>query len=269
MTLANVNANLFGKLFTQSVDGAVVGQPLYLSGLKFSNGTTHNVVYVATQHDSVFAFDADTLQTPLWTRSFINPTAGITSVPIGDFGCPGIGFTEIGVMSTPVIDPSAGAIYVIAKTLENGAYFFRLHALSLTTGADIVSPAAISATATTGKGPLQFDPSIEMQRPALLLVNGTIYIGFGSNGCDTYAFHGWLLAYEQSTLQPAGTFLTTPNGTNGAIWQAGGGPAADSVGTIFLATGNGTFDASTGGSDYGDSLLHLAPASGGLSVLDY
>ena len=269
LTPFNVNFNTFGKLFTQSVDGYIVGQPLYLSAVKFPDGSTHNVVYVATQHDSVFAFDGDNDQAPLWNTSFINPAAGITTVPISDYGCGGTAFTEIGIVSTPVIDPLTGTLFVLAKTLENGTYIFRLHALSVTTGADLVPPAVISALVSTNNGTLQFNPAIQMQRPALLLVNGAIYIGFGSNGCDTYAYNGWLLAYDETSLQQVGAFVTTPNGNKGAIWQAGGGPAADTDGTIFLATGNGTFDANTGGSDYGDSVLHLSPASRGLIVLDY
>ncbi len=269
LTSANVNFNTFGKLFTQNVDGFIVGQPLYLSAVHFPDGSTHNVVYVATQHDGVFAFDGDSSQPPLWNTSFINPAAGVTTVPITDFGCAGTAFTEIGIVSTPVIDPLASTLFVLAKTLENGAYIFRLHALSTTTGADVIPPAVISASMSTNAGPLQFNPAFQMQRPALLLENGAIYIGFGSNGCDTYAYHGWLLAYNATNLQQMAAIATTPNGTRGAIWQAGGGPAADSDGTIFLATGNGTFDANSGGSDYGDSLLHLNPASSGLTVLDY
>lgn len=270
LTTANVNFNSFGKLFTQSVDGYIVGQPLYLPGLTFPDGSTHNVVYVATQHDSVFAFDADTAGLPpLWTTSFINPALGITSVPIIDFGCAGTGFVEIGIVSTPVIDPAQGTIFVLAKTLENGSYVFRLHALSVTTGADLATPAVINASVPTNTGTLQFNPAIQMQRPALLLENGTIYIGFGSNGCDTFTYHGWLLAYDETSLQQVGAFATTPNGKQGAIWQAGGGPAADVDGSIFVAIGNGTFDAASGGSDYGDSVLHLNPASSGFGVLDY
>jgi len=272
LTPANVNFSTFGKLFTLSVDGFIVGQPLYLPGVQFPDGSTHNVAYVATQHDSIFAFDADQNMAPLWTTSYIDPAAGITSVPISAFGCPGTDFTEIGIMSTPVIDPVQGTIYVLAKTEENGAFVFRLHGLSLTTGQDVIAPAVISASATTTTGTLQFNPAIEMQRPALTLANGTIYVGFGSNGCDSYAYHGWLLAYDEKTFDQVGTFLTTPNGKDGAIWQSGGGPAVDTDGTIFLATGNGTFDASSGGLDYGDTMLHLSPASissSGLTVLDY
>ncbi len=266
LTTANVSSQTFGKLFTQSVDGFVVGQPLYMAGVSFPDGSSHNVLYVATQHDSVFAFDGDSVQAPLWSTSFTNPAAGITTVPISDFGCGGTAFTEIGIVSTPVVDRVSGILYVVAKTLENGSYIFRLHALSVTTGADVVTPQVISASVATNSGTLQFNPALQMQRPALLLQNGAIYIGFGSNGCDTYAYHGWLLAYDATNLQQVAAFATTPNGTKGAIWQAGGGPAADADGTIFLATANGTFDANTGGSDYGDTVLHL---SAGLTVLDY
>lgn len=268
LTYANVNSGQFGKLFTDAVDGFVVGQPLYIPGMHLPDGTTHNVVYVATQHDSVYAFDADSAGPPLWQVSFINPAAGITSVPISNYGCTGTGFTEVGIMSTPVVDQTAGAIYLVAKTLENGSYIFRLHALSLTTGEDILPPVVISASISTQKGTVQFNPATQMQRAGLLLLNGTLYLGFGSNGCDTFVFHGWLLAYSQSTLQKMATFLTTPNGSNGGIWQGGGGPAADSDGTLFLATGNGTFDANTGGSDWGDSVLHLDPATSGMGVID-
>jgi hypothetical protein len=269
LTPGNVNVNTFGQLFTEPVDGFIVGQPLYVPGVQFPGGTTHNVVYVATQHDSVFAFDADTAQPPLWTVSFINPSAGITTVPISDYGCAGTAFTEIGVVSTPVIDAASETIFALAKTLENGAYVFRLHSLSLTTGADVVAPSVISASVSTNSGTLQFNPAVQMQRPALLLENGAVYVAFGSNGCDTYSYHGWLLAYDETTLQQTGVFVDTPNGTQGAIWQAGGGPAADTDGTIFFATANGTFDANTGGSDYGDSILHLSPASSGMTVFDY
>jgi hypothetical protein len=269
LTTANVNATSFGKLFTQSVDGYIVGQPLYVSNLRMADGTRHNVVYVATQHDSVYAFDADSLRAPLWTVSFINPTAGVTSVPIHDFGCAGTAFTEVGIMSTPVIDTAAAAIYVVVKTLENGVYIYRLHAMSLTTGADVVTPEVITGSVTTNKGALAFNPSIHMQRPGLLLSNHTIYVAFASNGCDTFAFHGWMMAYNQSNLQPAGVFNATPNGIDGGIWQSGGAPSVDTDGTIFVATGNGTFDGNTGGNDWGDTVLHLSPAASGMTVLDY
>jgi len=270
---ANVNVNQFGKLFRQATDGYIVGQPLYLSGVLFPDGLTHNVVYVATQHDSVYAFDADSNSggnaAPLWYTSFISPAAGVTSVPISDHGCTGTRFREIGITSTPVIDPLAGTLYVVAKTIENGTHVFRLHALDVATGLDKLPPTVISATVPNAKGTMTFNPTFQMQRPALLLSNGGVYIGFGSNGCDTFAYHGWLLAYDATTLQQLAAFSTTPNGRQGAIWQAGGGPAADTDGTIFFASGNGTFDASNGGIDYGDSIVHLQLNGNAFTVLDY
>ena len=270
---ANVNVNHFGKLFRQATDGYIVGQPLYLSEVLFPDGSTHNVVYIATQHDSVYAFDADSSlddnAAPLWYTSFINPAAGITSVPISDHGCTGTHFSEVGITSTPVIDAVAGTLYVVAKTLENGTHVFRLHALDVATGLDKLPPTVISAAVPNAKGMLIFNPTFQMQRPALLLSNGAVYVAFGSNGCDTFAYHGWLLAYNATTLQQLAAFSTTPNGKQGAIWQAGGGPAADTDGTIFFASGNGTFNASSGGVDYGDSLLHLQLSGSTFTVLDY
>ena len=266
---SNVNSSHFGKLFTNAVDGFIVGQPLYVPAVHLPDGTTHNVVYVTTQHNSVYAFDADNAHGPLWQATFINPGAGITSVPISNYGCGGTAFTEVGITSTPVIDPVTGAIYVVAKTLENGSHVFRLHALSLTTGRDIIPPAVITSSANSNSGTVPFNPTALMQRAGLLLSNSTIYIGFGSNGCDAYKFRGWLLAYDELTLQKLATMLVTPNGSMGGIWQSGGAPAADADGTIFLATGNGTFDGDSGGSDWGDSVLHLNAASSGMNVIDF
>jgi len=274
LTPANVNSVQFGKLFTQNVDGTIVGQPLYAPDVTLPDGTTHNVVYVATQHDSVFAFDAGNNQgnnaLPLWTASFSNPANGITSVPIANYGCTGTRFTELGIMGTPVIDPASGTIYVVAKTMENGQYFFRLHALDITSGQEkFGGPVVISASVPSNSGMVSFNAAYHMQRPALLLVNGVVYIGFGSTGCDSYAYHGWLFAYDSQLLRQLGVFVDTPNGTRGAIWQAGGGPAADSEGNIYLQTANGTFDANTGGLDYGDSVLKLGLANDVLGVADY
>lgn len=270
---SNVNMQHFGKLFTQPVDGTVVGQPLMVPNLLLPNGTIHNVVYVTTQHDSVYAFDADSNQgnnaAPLWQVSFINPAAGITSVPIADFGCTGIHFAEIGIMGTPVIDLGSNTMYVVAKTRENGSYFFRLHALDITSGAEkFGGPVVLSASVPNLNGVLNFNPAIHMQRPALLLNNGVVYIGIGGNGCDTYKYHGWLFAYDSHTLAKLGVFVTTPNGIKGGFWQSGGGPAADAVGNIYFETANGTFDANKGGVDYGDTILKLHLGTSGFTVVD-
>jgi protocatechuate 3,4-dioxygenase beta subunit len=270
LTPANVNASSFGKLFVQKVDGSIVGQPLYVPNVQFPNGTTHNVVYVATQHDSVFAFDADNNiganANPLWTVNYPKSIPDTSEY----YGCGTPGYTEIGIMGTPVIDPTTNTLYVVSKTLVSGQYFFNLHALDITSGAEkFGGPVAINATVQTGSTTITFTPSIQLQRPALLLLNGAVYIGFGSNGCDTFSYHGWLLSYSASTLQQLGVFISTPGGTQGALWGSGGGPAADSEGYIYVPTANGTFDFSSGGTDFGDSILKLNTVQNGFNVLDY
>jgi hypothetical protein len=270
LTPANVNAAQFGKLFMQKVDGSIIGQPLYVPNVQLANGTIHNVVYVATQHNSVYAFDADSNvgenAAPLWTENF-GP-----SVPENkaNFGCGTPGYFEVGIMGTPVIDPATKTIYLVSKTVTAGLYASTLHALDITSGAEkFGGPTAIAATVQTSQGPVTFTPSVQMQRPALLLLNGNIYIGYGSNGCDAFNYHGWLLAYSAATLKQTGIFLDTPQWDGGAIWGAGGGPAADSQGFIYVSTGNGTFDFSSGGTDFGDSIIKLNSVQNGFTVKDY
>ena len=280
LTPANLNSKQFGKLFSYSVDGFIVGQPLYLPNVQIPGSGVHNVVYVATAHDSVFAFDADNpgSGTPLWQTSFITPS-GVTTVPISEQGCKNTGFTEIGIMGTPVIDPATGTLYVTAKTREvSGSavnYFFRLHALDITTGLEkFGGPTMISGSVLSSSGStVNFTPLPQFQRPALLLSNGVLEIAFGSNGCDLNA-QGWLFAYDAGAssglLQQLAIFNTSPNTSFGAsIWQSGNGLAADSEGNLFFATANGTFDFSTGGPDLGDSVLKMTYSSGTLSVTDY
>jgi hypothetical protein len=270
LNTANVNAATFGKLFVQKVDGSIVGQPLYVPNVQLPDGSIHNVVYVATQHDSVFAFDADNIlggnASPLWTVNYPK------SVPddAANYGCGGVSYTEVGIMGTPVIDPTTNTLYVVSKTLVTGQYFFTLHALDITSGAEkFGGPVTINATVQTSAGPIDFTAAYQMQRPALLLFNGAVYIGFGSNGCDAYSYHGWLLAYSASTLQQFGVFITTPQGMKGSLWGSGGGPAADDEGFIYVSTANGTFDYSAGGIDFGDSLLKLSTVQNGFTVQDY
>jgi hypothetical protein len=268
LTTGNVNSTHFGKLFATNVDGYVSAQPLYMSALSV-NGTSHNVVFVATQHDSVYAIDADT-GVQLWQVSFINPSAGITTVPISVQGCSETAISEVGILSTPVIDPSTGTIYVTAKTAETvsgvTSYYYRLHALDITTGLEkFGGPVSI-----TGKiGNLSLIILHQFQRPGLLLTNDTLYIGFGSNGCDLTA-RGWLFAYNASTLQQVAQMTTQPDQSYGSsIWQAGVGPAADSNGNVYLSTANGLFNYSTGFPDIGDSVLQLSLNSGGFDVENY
>jgi hypothetical protein len=266
LTPTNVNTTTFGLLFSLLVDGQIYAQPLYVAGLTIG-GQLHNTVFVATEHDSVYAFDADNpTNTPLWQTSFIN-RPGITTVSSADVGCGDIG-PEIGITSTPVIDPNSGTLYVVATTKEGGNYFQTLHALDLTTGTDKVPPMAIQGGVISANGIVFFDPLIEEQRAALLLSNNVLYIVFASY-CDNGPYHGWVFAYDAQTLNQLAIFNDTPNGGLGGIWQSGGGPAADASGNVFLMTGNGTFDGpSPGGSnDFGDSFLKLT--SGALTLSDF
>jgi len=234
------------------------------------NGGTHNVAFVVTMHDSVYAVDADT-GAPFWQVSFIDTEAGITTVPMAVQGCGNITkFNEVGILSTPVIDASTGTIYVVAKTQETvgttNNYYFRLHALDITTGVEKPgSPTVISATS----GALSLNSKAELQRPGLLLTNGTLYIAFGSNGCDLSG-RGWLLAYDAASLQQLGAMVTQPDGSYGsAIWQGGTGPAADDSGNIYLSTANGEFNFGANFPDLGDSVLKLNFNAGTFTVADY
>jgi Abnormal spindle-like microcephaly-assoc'd, ASPM-SPD-2-Hydin len=281
LTTGNVNQSQFGLLASYAVDGQVYAQPLYVAGVHIAglgdrHRATHNVVYVATEHDSVYAFDADNRSTaPLWQVSFINPSAGITTVPSSDVQSSEFRPYEIGITSTPVIDPSSGTLYVVPYTMENGSYVYRLHALDITSGAEkFGGPVVISASVPgTGQGSsagsVPFNNKRQGQRPGLLLVNGVVYIAFASGHGDIEPWHGWVLGYDAQTLQQVAVFNSTPNGGAGGIWGAGGGIGADSLGNLFLVTGNGTFDANSGGVNFGDSIVKLTTNGGGLTVADY
>jgi len=276
LTPSNVNSSAFGKLFTHSVDGMVYAQPLYLPNVTVPGLGSHNVVLVATEHDSVYAFDADNSaganSSPLWQVSFLGPS--VTTVPYEDTSCDQI-TPELGITSTPVIDAARGTIYVVAMTRETNtalpSYVQRLHALDVRTGAEKPgSPVVIQATAAgTGEGgaTLVFQPKNYKQRPGLLLLNGVIYAAFSSH-CDIGTYHGWLMGYDAATLQLDFVYNSTPNGNEGSFWQGGAAPAADASGSIYLVTGNGTFDGKTQGPDLGESYIKLSTAHA-LSVADY
>jgi hypothetical protein len=276
LTSSSVKMQTFGKLFSYNVDGFIVAQPLYMPDVNIPALGTHNVVYVATQNDSVYAFDADQVGngSPLWQASFTNPAAGITSVPIADNGCPDTMFVNVGIMGTPVIDAATGTLYVSVKTKEivgtKKNYVQRLHALDITNGQEkFGGPVVISASVPTSTGTLSFDPLHHNQRPGLLLSNGTLYIAYGSNGCDQFA-HGWILAYNPTTLQQTAVWNGSPNQTFGAsIWQSGSGLGADANGNIYVNLANGTFNVNVGGSDFGDTLLKLTLGPQGLVWSDY
>ena len=270
LTPANVSSASFGKLFSYPIDGLALASPLYVPNLNIPGQGFHNVVYVATEHNSVYAFDADGVGTnPLWHVSFLGP--GVTTVPCADVGECGDIPTEIGITGTPVIDSATSTLYVVVKTKEGTNYPQRLHAMDIATGAEkFGGPVLIQATVPgTGEGSsngqLSFLSLRENQRPALLLNNGVIYIGFGSHG-DVHPYHGWILGYNASTLQQVFAFCVTPNNEGAGVWQSGGGLASDAAGNVYFATGDGTFTVNTGGVDYGDSYVKLGSSGG---VLDY
>lgn len=271
---ANVNKSEFGVLFTQAVDGMVVAEPLYVPNLQIS-GARHNVLFVVTLHDGVYAFDADNSKgsnaTPLWYTSLINPPT-VTTVPISAQGCTQTGFTEMGILGTPVIDPTTNTMYLVAKTLESGKYVFRLHALNILTGQESLgSPIEIQASYTVNGNHVSFAQRHRMQRPALLLANGVVYIAFGTMGCKSSPpSTGWVMAYSASTLQQLATLdVGATQSAVPGIWMSGDGPSVDSEGNVYLATGDGVFDYNVGGLDFGDTLMKLRLQSGSLEVEDY
>jgi outer membrane protein assembly factor BamB len=270
LTPQNVNSKDFGKLFTQPVDGAVIGQALYLPGVTIPNAGVHNVVYLATMHNSVYAFDADTgtgkNAHSLWHRSFLKQ--GTTSVPIAKQGCGGVTqWTEVGIVSTPVIDPVAGTLFVVAKTYENSAFVHRVHALDVATGREKTgSPIVITATYEFTGTVNVFKDVMEVNRPALLLESGYLYIAFGSNGCRNDHEQGWVVAYDAATLQPAGAFDVEPGESAAALWMRGGGLSSDTEGNIYAATADGPFMA---GTNFGQSVIKLSQSGNTLNLADW
>lgn len=277
---SNVNSTDFGKLFTQSVDGQVYAQPLVVPDLSIAGGT-HNVVFVCTEHDSVYAFDADTSQAALWHVSFLNAGAGVTTVSQADVGnCPQI-TTEIGITDTPAVDRTSNSIYMVAMTKQASGgvtnFYQTLHTLDLSTGAEKAGgPSTIQASvAGTGDGGTTdtFNPHAYKMRSGLFLYNGVVYTCSTSH-CDfnTWgAYHGWLIGYNASAVtQQVGVFNVTPNGSEGAIWSVGDAPSVDAAGNLYLETANGTFDANRGGPDYSDSILRLTGSgTSNLAAADY
>ncbi len=276
LTPDNVNASRFGKLYSFPVDGYVYAQPLYMPQVAIPGNGIHNVVIVATQHDSVYAFDADSpAPAPLWQVSFLNPDAGITTLSPSDVNASDI-VPEIGITSTPVIDVGSNTVYVVAATKENGAFYHRLHALDLTSGAEkFGGPRVIQATypgvaQDAEDGILNFASHLELQRAALLLSKGKIYIAFASNA-DYGLYHGWVIAYDATTMRQSGDWVSTPNGYQGGIWMSGCGLSADHQGNLYLSTANGPFDAfgDQPGKNYSDSVVKLKPGARGLTVADF
>jgi len=287
LTPSNVNTTTFGKLFSCTVDGAIYAQPLWVPNLSVGGGT-HNVVFVATTHDSVYAFDAD--KSPCvtyWSVSLLGSNE--TYLNNGDVGSGDIQ-TDIGIVGTPVIDRSTQTLYVVSKSKDSGtsctpssSCHQRLHALNLADHAEkfggpysLTSSITVAGTGDgSSNGQVPFDPLRENQRPGLALVNGMVYIAWASHG-DNGPYHGWVIGFVANNIGagPSAKWNSTPNAVNGfsnsdgGIWMSGGAPAADSSSNLYFLTGNGSFDASSGGSNYGDSTIKLS-TSGTLHVTDY
>jgi hypothetical protein len=281
LTHSNVNEVTFGKKFTLPVVGWVYAQPLYVPHVTI-NGTLHNMVYVVTEHDQAYAFDVNS-GALLWRKNFLIPTnAGkrITPFSSDDTGCTVTG-GETGITSTPVIDLSTNEIYIVAATKEvvnnQATFYYRMHVLDIATGMEKLpgpafgAPIRATVPGTGGgsqNGYITFNPVSQIQRGALTMANGLIYVSWGSF-CDGGTWHGWTMAFSKSSLWPSGVLMPTPDGYNGGIWNSGGGVAVDSNNKVYLSAGNGLFDVNLGGDDYGDSLLRLSWSGNQPVVEDY
>jgi hypothetical protein len=293
LNVKNVNARSFGKLFDVRVDGQIFAQPLIATGVTLPGIGRRNLLFIATEHDSVYAVDADS-GAPYWKHTF-EACCGVSAVPAPSllFGCTTVA-PYVGISATPVIDRRTGTMYVVATNVEQHAgaapaFHSTLYALSIVTGADRLPPANITATVeltTRGAfapgssfshslrrylkgGRLAFDAQTQFSRPGLLLSNGNVYAAFSSH-CERDDAHGWIFAYDAATLGKRGAFTTVGDWHNvngGGIWQSGFGLTGDAAGHVFFTSGDGPFDADTGGRDFGDSLLELSGDLG--RVVDY
>lgn len=276
LTQAALTSGHFGKRVAYPVDGKIYAQPLYVPGLRI-DGQAHNAVIVATEHDSVYAFDADATRpvAALWHVSLLQPGArtfqAATDRVARNRLCDSI-TPEAGITGTPVIDWATQTLYVMALDVEHGALTYRLHALSLATGADLRPSAVVSASVRgTGldsvAGNVAFRATEEQQRMALTEVNGVVYAGFGS-WCGWTPYHGWVLGYSAATLARAVVFNTSPNSWGAGLWESESGITVDGHGHLYLVTGNGPYDLDRGGADAGDTVLEAVPEHGTLHVLD-
>lgn len=288
ITPANLSSSTFGLLFSYNVDGQVYAEPLLVPGVVFPGQGAHNVLYVATQHDSVYAFDADSNQGTngglFWHVSL--GTSAVT--PNSDFGNRYGPYhdidPEVGITSTPVIDAASGTLYVDAFTHEGASYLHRIHALNITNGSERASSPVIVSASVAGvgvgsvSGTLRFDPQQHLQRPALTLAGGILYVAY-SGYADSDPYHGWVIGFDASTLKQLTNYVynTTPNATvaaygstagEGGLWMSGNGLSVDANTNLYFEVGNGSFNANTGGTEYGDSFVKLSTA-GTLSVADY
>lgn len=286
LTLTNVNASQFGKLGSFQGDGLPAAQPLYISNLDMGSGGTHNVIILATEHDSVYALDADHLSAgPLWARHYVDTANGVTTLPDNFGGRTTLG-GEVGITGTPVIDASTGVLYFVTVLARNGVAEQWLRAVDVRTGNDFGPGGMKIQTSVPGdgkgslNGQLPFDPSIQDQRAGLAFLNGSVIVPWGSFS-DQGVYHGWLMAFDGSTLNLQGVFITTPqfqandvvngpsdHGGGGAIWQGGAAPAIDADGNIYVNSADGSFNADQGGKNYGDTMLKLHFDGSNFQIVD-
>jgi len=266
LTVASVRAKLHERA-DLPVDGKIYAQPLYAPGL----------VVVATEHDSVYAFDpnAGTGAAPLWKTSLLMPGATPFDAVHEKVGrgvvCDSV-TPEVGINGTPVIDWTTRTLYAVALDVEHGTMTYRMHALDLATGRDLRQSAPLGGTVTgraldTAKGAVRFNPRVVQQRMGLTLVNGILYAGFAS-WCGSGVYHGWVLGNRASDLTPAVVFNTSPDAYGGGLWESSGGITVDRHGHLVVVTGNGPYDLDAGGVDLGDSVLTLTPQDGTLRLAD-
>jgi len=280
LTTSNVNVNQFGKLYSYTIDGSIFAQPLYVPNVVIPGQGTHNVVYVVTMNDVIYALDADSNTINggvLWKVDLRNPAAGVTAIPIANIvGSNGLNIVgNVGIESTPVIDLTSNTIYLVARTMEvSGSttnYVARLHALDITTGSEkLGGPTVIQASVPgsgqgSSGGTLTFSSFFQNQRSSLVLANGSVIFSWASHE-DQFDWHGWVMAYNAQSLQQTSVFCSTPNGQNAGMWMSGRAPVVDASGNLYYATGNGDWD---GVSSFGDSIVKLSTTGGVLSLTDY
>ena len=277
LTPANVNVQSFGKLAVFPVQGYVYTQPLYVPGVVIG-GTAHNVLYIATEHDQVYAFDVNSGQ-QLWHTSYVGYFSFGSVLPVASFQvqCADL-VPEIGITGTPVIDTTTNTMYLVTKEhvfnsqTKTSQFAQTLHALDITTGLDKATQPISASVPGTGDGSvggvLSFNALIQNQRAALLLDNGEVFVSWSAH-CDNFDFHGWIMSFDKTSLAPTGVYVSTADGEDGGFWASGSGPAVDSSGGIYFASGNGDFTGNSGGIDFGDSILRLSWSNNTISLVDY
>jgi hypothetical protein len=287
LTPANVNTTQFGKLATFRTDGLIIAQPLFVSNLDMGALGQHNVIILANEHDSVYAFDADhPAAASLWERHYTDPANGITTAP-DDFGGRTSLGGEVGITGTPVIDSSTGILYFVTTLARNGKVEQWLRAVDIRTGKDF-GPGSMQIQASVagdGKasvnGQIAFDPSIQNQRPGLVDLNGNIIIAWGSFS-DFGVYHGWVMAYDATTLQQKAVFNSTPqdqpndvaggpadHGGGGSYWGGGAAPSVDDAGNIYIVSADGSFNLDSGGKNTGDTVLKLQLSGNTFNIVDW